>query len=190
MNVKRGDLKKFQGIVGRVTFADDKTKYVRLERGAWKVQVYNRTELIDPTDAEIDEFNNLPRSLAGIEIPDERPQFEPFVPAKKGDKMRFKGFTQFWMPSLMENAKHLKVGEIYTVDRIAVASSWTAVWLEESSRQFVLSWFEHVPADEVPHELLKGIGGNEGGSFRKASIKEAGEAGAAARWKPRIAVIG
>ena len=54
---------------------------------------------------------------------------------KPGDKLKFKGIPAFVYPhfnNIIERVKnHFKVGEIYTVSKCEVYSSWCAVWLEE-----------------------------------------------------------
>ena len=54
---------------------------------------------------------------------------------KIGDKLAYKGVPEFYYPMFLSMKghaeKHLTVGEIYTVRKVEVLSSWCCVWLEE-----------------------------------------------------------
>ncbi len=51
---------------------------------------------------------------------------------KKGDQIQFKGGELFaFHTNCVENAKNLVPGELYTVDSVEMASSWTRVTIEE-----------------------------------------------------------
>lgn len=47
-------------------------------------------------------------------------------------KRRFIGIEHHWFTNILENAKKLKVGQIYTITSIDPASSWTACTLAET----------------------------------------------------------
>lgn len=57
---------------------------------------------------------------------------------QKGDKLKFIGANKMFYPHFTDmverGKKDLKIGEIYTVSKVEVYSSWCAVWLEESSQ--------------------------------------------------------
>jgi hypothetical protein len=57
MTVKLKDIKKFKGLVGRITFFDKITKYFRIEYNeAWKANGYE-PQLEEPTPEELAEYN-------------------------------------------------------------------------------------------------------------------------------------
>lgn len=74
-----------------------------------------------------------------------------------GDKVKFKGAHGWFYPhhtDVIQFAKdNLKVGQIYTVRKCEVYSSWCAVWLEEieGDNLFHLPMFEW-PIKEEPNE--------------------------------------
>jgi hypothetical protein len=52
--------------------------------------------------------------------------------APKGTKVKFvKPITHHWFTNLVEDQKLLQVGNIYTVEKVEVASSGTYLWLRE-----------------------------------------------------------
>ena len=61
-----------------------------------------------------------------------------------GDRLRFTGTSWHWFTDMIANAERdLKVGEIYTLKSISVASSWTGITLDETGDiKYCLSWFE------------------------------------------------
>jgi hypothetical protein len=65
-----------------------------------------------------------------------------------GDKVRFKGADGMFYPHFINVIQfvkdNLKVGEIYTVRKCEVYSSWCAIWLEEiqGDNLFHLPMFE------------------------------------------------
>lgn len=64
---------------------------------------------------------------------------------RKGDKVVFRRTGPFWYTSYIENAdKHLRPGQIYTVESISISSSWCGVKLKETGdMEFVVSWFDY-----------------------------------------------
>jgi len=78
-----------------------------------------------------------------------------FSTTKVGDKIFFRESGPHWFTNRIENAKKLERGACYTVKEIRVASSSTAVQLEETGDlDFELYWFDHPnphPAHENPH---------------------------------------
>jgi hypothetical protein len=65
---------------------------------------------------------------------------------RPGFKLCYKGTHIFWFANIIEDAeKNLVVGNIYTLAKISLASSWTAVTLEENGETvYSLSFFEVV----------------------------------------------
>ena len=66
---------------------------------------------------------------------------------KIGEKIKFTKTTQFfhWFTNIIENGQTLTLNKIYTVKKISVASSWTAVTLEETEDlEYELGWFEKI----------------------------------------------
>ena len=65
---------------------------------------------------------------------------------RPGSKLRYNGTRPFWFTNIIEDAeKNLVVGNIYTLAKIELASSWAAVTLEESGEVvYSLSFFEIV----------------------------------------------
>lgn len=56
MTVKRDDIKKYKGLLGRITFFDTTTKYFRLEHNDyWKATGYE-ADLEEPTTEEIKQY--------------------------------------------------------------------------------------------------------------------------------------
>lgn len=76
---------------------------------------------------------------------------------QKGDKLKFTGANKMFYPHFTDmverGKKDLKIGEIYTVSKVEVYSSWCAVWLEESSQDdkhyYNLGMFEYPLLDCV-----------------------------------------
>ena len=65
---------------------------------------------------------------------------------RPGSRLRYIGTHVFWFTNIVEDAeKNLVIGNIYTLAKISLASSWAAVSLQES-REIVysLSFFEIV----------------------------------------------
>ena len=65
---------------------------------------------------------------------------------RPGSKLRYRGTHTFWFTNIIEDAeKHLEVGALYTLSKISLASSWSAVSLEETGDTvYSLSFFEVV----------------------------------------------
>lgn len=65
---------------------------------------------------------------------------------RPGSKLLFRGTRTFWFTNIVEDAeKNLKLGDIYTLAKISLASSWAAVTLEETGDiVYTLSFFEVV----------------------------------------------
>jgi hypothetical protein len=70
--------------------------------------------------------------------------YATFLNTKTGDKIRYRKSGPHWFSDRIENAKKLIPGKIYTVKEITVASSSTAVTLEETNEPVELSWFDIV----------------------------------------------
>jgi len=66
-----------------------------------------------------------------------------YLNTKPGDKIIFRASGPHWFTDRIENAKKLQSGNTYTIKSIAVASSSTAVQLEETGDlEFELMWFD------------------------------------------------
>lgn len=65
-----------------------------------------------------------------------------FLNTKIGDKIAFNKAGPHWFLNRIENAKKFVKGEIYTVKNISVASSSTAVEVEEIEGEVELCWFK------------------------------------------------
>ena len=64
---------------------------------------------------------------------------------KEGGKVKFTGARPFFFTNIIENAKGLEVGAIYTVSNVKSLSSWTSIQLEEMPNlAFNSVWFEVV----------------------------------------------
>ncbi len=65
---------------------------------------------------------------------------------RPGAKLRYIGGKSFWPKDITANAeRELRLGEIYTLKKIALASSSTCITLEETGETgFSLSLFEKV----------------------------------------------
>jgi len=63
---------------------------------------------------------------------------------RPGAKLRYRGATPFWFTDLIANAeRELRVGEIYTLKMIRLASSWTCITLEETGdTEYSLGFFD------------------------------------------------
>ncbi len=63
---------------------------------------------------------------------------------RPGAKLRYSGAHAFWFTGIVEDAEnHLVLGEVYTLAKISLASSWVAVSLEETGDMvFALNFFE------------------------------------------------
>lgn len=68
--------------------------------------------------------------------------YATYLNTKVGDKIVFRESTMHWFTSRIENAKKLVSGQAYTVKKISVASSSTAVTLEETNEEVELTWFD------------------------------------------------
>jgi hypothetical protein len=78
---------------------------------------------------------------------EQKPQeFDPWFP-RPGAKLTYKGTHIFWFTNLIENAeKNLVKGQVYTLKKISVASSWCHIWLEETGDiDYSLSFFDYEP---------------------------------------------
>jgi hypothetical protein len=64
-----------------------------------------------------------------------------FLNTKIGDKIIFNESGPHWFTNRIENAKKFVKGQIYTVKNISVASSSTAVEVEEIDGEVELFWF-------------------------------------------------
>jgi len=64
-----------------------------------------------------------------------------FINTKIGDKVIFNESGPHWFLNRIENAKKFVKGQVYTVKSIDVASSSTAVEVEEVEGETELSWF-------------------------------------------------
>lgn len=82
-------------------------------------------------------------------------------PPQKGEKVRYKGDSliyPFFLCMLDRARKNLKVGEVYTVHKSEMNSSWTTIWLEGfegEDEYFNLSQFEYpikTPIESVEYE--------------------------------------
>jgi len=69
---------------------------------------------------------------------------------KQGDKLRYRGTTQFWFTDLIANAeRELLIGEIYTLRSITLALSWACITLEETGdTEYSLGFFDDLSASE------------------------------------------
>ena len=65
---------------------------------------------------------------------------------KPGDKLKFVGAGKFhFFTDVIENAKSLNVGDIFTVSECKPASSWCPVkFVETGYLTFEATWFERV----------------------------------------------
>ena len=65
---------------------------------------------------------------------------------KKGEKLKFNGSGKFhFFTNVIENAKTLKIGDIFTVLECNPASSWCPIKFEETEDLvFEASWFERI----------------------------------------------
>ena len=65
---------------------------------------------------------------------------------KPGAKLRYKGAGALWFTDIIANAKReLRVGEVYTLKTLQLASSWAPITLEETGdTRFALSFFDVV----------------------------------------------
>ena len=63
---------------------------------------------------------------------------------KPGSKIRYRGTTQFWFANIIANAdRELRIGEVYTLKSIELASSWACITLEETGdTEFSLGFFD------------------------------------------------
>jgi len=62
-------------------------------------------------------------------------------------KLQFIGVNKnFWFLEIISNAeKNLKIGQIYTLNKTHVASSWTAITLVETGElEYNLMWFKEI----------------------------------------------
>jgi hypothetical protein len=67
-----------------------------------------------------------------------------FMTTEIGDSIVFREAGPHWFRNRIENAKSLTPGKTYTVKKIQVASSSTAVQLEETGElDYELGWFDH-----------------------------------------------
>jgi hypothetical protein len=64
-----------------------------------------------------------------------------FMNTKVGDKIVFNESGPHWFTNRVENAKKFVEGQVYTVKDISVASSSTAVEVEEIEGEVELGWF-------------------------------------------------
>jgi len=69
-------------------------------------------------------------------------KYATYQNTKVGDKIVFRESTMHWFTNRIENAKKLVSGQVYTVKKISVASSSTAVILEETNEEVELTWFD------------------------------------------------
>ncbi len=69
---------------------------------------------------------------------------------KQGAKLRYRGTNQFWFTNIIANAeRELRIGEIYTLKSIELASSWACITLEETGdTEFSLGFFHDLSASE------------------------------------------
>ena len=65
-----------------------------------------------------------------------------YLNVEKGSEIVFKGSQPHWFTNRIENAKKFTIGEIYTVKEVSVASSSTAVIVEEVDGEVELGWFD------------------------------------------------
>ena len=65
-----------------------------------------------------------------------------FKNTKVGDKIKFVKAGPHWFRNRAENGEKLNAGQVYTVKKISVASSSTAVILEETNEEVELTWFD------------------------------------------------
>ena len=63
---------------------------------------------------------------------------------KSGNKLRYRGTTQFWFTNIIANAeRELRVGEIYTLKSLELANSYCLVTLEETGEpKYSLAFFD------------------------------------------------
>lgn len=83
-------------------------------------------------------------------------EMSPKMWPKTGSKATFNGSTKFWFTNIIKDAKELlEVGNVYTIRKIELASSWCAVILEEfPDKKFALNWFTH-DKDITTEEAMK-----------------------------------
>ena len=61
---------------------------------------------------------------------------------RAGDKVRFMGVRMFWYKDILDNGMELKLYDIFTVKSVKIASSWTAITLEETGDlEYNDEWF-------------------------------------------------
>lgn len=66
---------------------------------------------------------------------------------KPGSKLRFRGASDhFWCTEMIVNARsELRVGQLYTLKTITLASSWACITLEETGdHKFSLGFFDRL----------------------------------------------
>jgi len=63
-----------------------------------------------------------------------------------GAKLRYRGTHTFWFTNIIANAeRELRIGEIYTLKTIELASSWACITLEETgATEYALGFFEEI----------------------------------------------
>lgn len=86
--------------------------------------------------------------------------YATYTNTKVGDKIVFRKSTKHWFLNREENAKKLVSGQVYTVKKISVASSSTAVTLEETNEDVELTWFDIlstplIEEDNAPDTYVK-----------------------------------
>ena len=69
-------------------------------------------------------------------------KYATYLNTKVGDKIEFRKAGPHWFTNRIENAKKLVPGQVYTVKKISVASSSTAVTLKETDEEVELTWFD------------------------------------------------
>ena len=69
---------------------------------------------------------------------------------KPESKLRYRGTNQFWFTDIIANAeRELRIGEIYTLKSIKLASSWACITLEETGdTEFSLGFFDDLSASD------------------------------------------
>lgn len=68
---------------------------------------------------------------------------EDIFALKAGDKLRYKGTGPFWFNDMVQNAKALTKGKVYTLTSKKVFSSWVLITLKETGEvEYALHWFD------------------------------------------------
>lgn len=68
---------------------------------------------------------------------------EDIFELKAGDKLRYKGTGPFWFNDMIQNAKALTKGNVYTLTSKKIFSSWVLITLKETGEvEYALHWFD------------------------------------------------